>query len=380
MRELNLPKKFRPDYSESFREESGLMDAVQATEAQTEWLTVDNSSVGFRAAEESGVNGEIQDFLMQSGAIALYLDVRGALYPISPTALESLKCRCSVDGPGFKRLLNAEAAAVFSLFFSRIKESQTVLLVRRGLVYGFNSSRYIQMPAETVITSARCAAENRFGTTRFVSGLHSNLVTIANYELPDIADEFVEKYQEAVRSCAEASAEVMPTIEVITSDTGMHTASIRPCLMQDGRKLYFGGNVSIRHDSRSGEGIKDFGKEAETILAKLNEVPKAVKKLADTKITYGEECITNVIRRLNGSGSVLPLSLARSAVEDCRIIEENCGTISAYTVYLCLSSIPSMARDSGRYPFSSIILMEETVARALKFKWEEFDSPVCKKI
>ena len=368
---------FTPEWEKTFGDEDALLTAVRDTEAQSYWHEVSNKHVRVVGPDQVPDGGKIKEYLLDQGR-ALYFEIGENTVPMSPSAWEGLKCRCSIDGPALNKLTDQERADVFSLLMKKIKETTTTLLIRRGLIYGFFSGRYLKMPAETIIRSARKAAEARFGRTLFAGGYHSNLLTIAAYALPDYADALISAYQDAIAgSGGGESAEVIPMISVITSDTGTHTASIRPCFKEGKKELYFGGDVSIRHDARTGSGLADFSEEAAKIFAKFDEIPKMVKKLADRPIAYPKECMTNVIRKLNGSGSSLPLSLAKIAVNDCAIAAISCGQISAYTVYLFLSEIPSMAKDSGKYPFSSITRMEETVARALKLRWEDYDIPYC---
>ena len=370
---------FSPEWEMTFRDEETLLAAVRNTEAQSYWTEISNKHTRFAGPDEAPDNA-IKQYLRESGR-SLYMAVGQDNVPISPTALEMLKIRCGFVGPGLNKGTDQELAILFNLWMKYIKEPTTTLLIRRGLIYGFYSGKYLKMPAETVIKSARRAAEDRFGRTRLTHGYHSNLLTIASYELPDYADQLVDAYQDAIENSGGGeSAEVMPMISVITSDTGTHTASIRPCFKDGRREIYFGGDVSIKHDARYGTGLMDFTEEATKIFARFDEIPKTIKKLADHVIAYPRECMTNVIRKLNGSGSSLPLSLSRIAVENCDIHARSCGSISAYTVYLFLSEIPSMAKDSSRYPFSSITRMEETVARALKLNWDEFDTPYCTSI
>jgi hypothetical protein len=160
------------------------------------------------------------------------------------------------------------------------------------------------------------------------------------------------------------ASKLMPGIRFITSDTGVASAKVSALLLGGQYPIHIGGCIFVDHRHQSK--VSDFDAALDQLFAQFGDSIAKLKKLLEISLDYPVNAMTRVCKKL-----CMP---KKPVLEAIAMFEVSLGggTATAHDVFMAMQEI-MFTLKSENTPESKLILMEENMARALTFNWNEYD-------
>ena len=387
-----MEKRF-DDYEEVFSYESDLMAAVKEMEANSEWipgiprsslkvLPLDTPMFVPEAVAKYGLDLEVAMDTVDDTRSGTHLLVQyqDKVWCLRDTGRSSLYTSAGQIGPANANMVKAQA--YFDLADSMnigLKHSRgnALLLVRYGKLSALHSGAadgYSVMPIGELLATTKRMLNRRFGEPRFTDGMNSHAYTYANWELPEVQNTLVEKYQRALSKAVSRnhSTNWMPMVRFSSSDTATSSAILMPKLRPTGGGYAFNicKGIRVEHTIRTSGavyGLEKFADEAEGLYALFEDGAKMMEEMSQTQISNPVNCLVGICVQLK-----IPRRYADPAREEVETFTISTPRMSALDIYLSLAQIPAYAKDAGASQ-TKILELEETVAKILSMDMRDYD-------
>lgn len=300
----------------------------------------------------------------------LYLKYGEDSYMVRDTAVKSLTETAKISGSALGRIPTFDLAEVLNRCLKAAK-GDSIMLKRGDKVCACLSDSYKIMPISELINITEKVLTEKFGELKFVRGENNYTYTTALWELPEVQDELLDKYDASVKQHSRSLHEhnFMPAVRFLTSDIGMYAASLFPEFrMKNGAYVRINSGIKVEHKSGGGsDRLEVFESNAHTIFAKFCDLSKTMAAMANCCISYPLNALVGICKKAS-----IPKRLASDAYEE---IERFCaGGRSCYMDDIYLSIAGSVA-DAGMNGLSTQkqLALEESAAKILNYKWKDFD-------
>jgi hypothetical protein len=247
--------------------------------------------------------------------------------------------------------------------------AMALLLVRAQKVTSVHSGDekdYSILPIDELMLSLKTKLSARFTGNSFDSGYSDHSLTSATWSLPDQKDDLLGSYHKtlAAQGKSALAAKLMPGIRFSTSDTGVASAKVSALLMGLQYPIRIGGMVATEH--RHQAKVEDFEKDLDMLFAQFEDSVKQLEKLAATYLDHPVNTMTAVCKKLS-----MP---KKTALEAIAMFEMAYGgtAATAHDVYFAMQEIAFMLKADGTTE-SKMLLLEESMARALTLNWSQYD-------
>ena len=156
----------------------------------------------------------------------------------------------------------------------------------------------------------------------------------------------------------------MPGIRFITSDTGVASAKVSALLVGGQSPIHIGSCIFVDH--RHKKSVADFADKLDQLFAQFGDSVAKLQKLLEIPLDYPVNAMTRVCKKLS-----MP---KKAAVEAIAMYEMASGGASAtaHDVFMAMQEIPYILKTQNT-PQSKLLTVEENMARALLFRWSEYD-------
>ncbi len=300
--------------------------------------------------------------------LGLAMRVEGTLYPVRHTAYRSLLDRAKLRGSVLPKLSRPKLARTLNDCL-QVYSSDALVLIRDEKVAAALSGEpedYAVLPADELLEALQEKLDSRFPGNQFERGYWDHTLTCAAWTLPGQQDELLDTYQQALAARGKTGIEsrLIPAVQFLTSDVGVSSAKVSALLEGGKFPVYIGSCVAVDHRLRAT--IEDFSKGLDQLFAQFQDSVKKLEKLLQVYLDYPVNAMTRVCKKLN-----LPKKAALEAIHQFEVTYGG-GPATAHDVFMAMQEIPFLL-SCDHAPESKLLAVSESMARALTFRWEDYD-------
>ena len=374
-----MPQPYQDSYTVSFHSLADMMTyhAEQAKSSMWERTEVNNLCVE-PLDEDSPLYGDPSQFntTVSEDAVkdtarnlGLAIMTCGRLYPVRDTAYKSLVDRAKIYGTALPKLRRKILADTLNECLSLQKSAKALLLIRNqkvSAVHSGDEKDYSILPIDELMESLKAKLDENFPGSVFESGYSDHSLTSAAWSLPDQKDDLLGSYHKTLAAQGKAAlvAKLMPGIRFSTSDTGMASAKASALLIGLRYPIHIGGMVATEHRKQTKVG--DFQNDLDMLFAQFRNSVKHLEKLTAVFLDHPVNAMTAVCKKLS-----MPKKTALEAIAMFEMAYGG-GTASAHDVFMAMQEIMFMLKTENT-PESKMLLLEESMARALTLNWPHYD-------
>ena len=300
--------------------------------------------------------------------LGLAIRLKGQHYPVRDTAYKSLLDRAKVGGTALPKLKRQELANTLNACLSLYKD-MALLLIREqkvSAVHSGDEKDYSILPIDQLMEGIKTKLDERFPGNNFDSGYSDHALTSAAWSLPDQKDDLLGNYQKTLAAQGKSGlvAKLMPGIRFSTSDTGVASAKVSALLLGLRYPIHIGGMVATDHRGQSS--VAGFQSSLDMMFAQFEDSVARLEKLTAIFLDHPVNAMTAVCKKLS-----MP---KKAALEAIAMFEMAYGSsvATAHDVFMGMQEI-MFTLKSENTPENKMLLLEESMARALTLNWSQYD-------
>ena len=372
-------KPYADAFSSAFEEENAFLDFLRERDDRGEWTKRHTRDLRIlplgteNAPDAEPLPGYTQDDLREILAdtmenTRLLLKSKELVVPIRNCAIKTLLERAKISGSALNRLEKPVLARILNHCL-RIASGEALLRISDGklsAVHGGDSSDYAVLEMPELFGRTVRYLHDRFGGCSFVGGFYDHSTATAIWEITD--ETLVQSYQNALEQHDVPCGALKPAIRLSTSEVGISGANLYPTLYTGAQEGTIALGSPLKQEHRGEKTMKDFERLLDMLYSQYQFAIGNLAKLLDIEISNPVNCMLGVCKRIGVSKK-----LAYEAAEQFKA--QNGGVpCTAHDIYYGMSEIVFMVACSGASG-TKIVQAEETVARALSARWQEYDIP-----
>ena len=366
-------------FTSVFTEEKAFLDFLRERDDRGDWTKRHTRDLRIlplereNTPEAESLPGYTQDDLRAILAdtmenTRLLLKSKDLVVPIRNCAIKTLLERAKISGPALNRLEKPVLARILNHCL-RIASGEALLRIADGklsAVHGGDSSDYAVLEMPELFNRTIRYLNDHFSGCSFAGGFYDHSTATAVWELAD--ETLVQSYQNAREQHDVPYGPLKPAIRLSTSDVGVSGANLYPTLYTGGREatIVLGSPLKLEH--RGEKTIKDFERLLDMLYSQYQFAIGNLARLLDIEIGNPINCMLGICKRIG-----ISKKLAYEATEQFKAQngDEPC---TAHDIYYGMSEIVFMVACGGASG-TIIVQAEETIARALSVRWQEYDIP-----
>ena len=366
------------NYSTTFHSYSAMYDYHDEQAKKSQWLTCRVNELQVEPLDaSSSLYGNLSAFATGTSLdavkdtasnLGLAMQVGGNLYPLRMTAYKSLLDRAKIGGTALPKLSRSVLAEVLNACL-KLYSSSALLLIRDEKVSAVHSgdpADYSVLPVNELLGALKAKLDARFPGNEYECGYCDHSLVSASWRMPDQKEDLLGAYTKLLASQGKTAMadKLMPGIRFITSDTGVASAKVSALLVGGQHPIHIGGCIAVDH--RHQKKVGDFDLALDQLFAQFGDSIAKLQKLLEIHLDYPVNAMTRICKKLS-----LP---KKAAVEAIAMFEMayGGGTATAHDVFLAMQEIPFILK-AEKTPESKLLVVEENMARALTFKWSDYD-------
>ena len=311
-----------------------------------------------------------QDAIMDTiENLGLAIQIGGCFFPLRDTSYKSLLDRAKINGSALPKLSREKLADVINSCLALHKKDGALLLVRDekvAAVHSGDDKDYSILEIDQLLDGLRSKMDKRFPGNVFSSGYTDHSLTSASWTLPGQKEELLGAYEKLLEAGGHKSmaAKLMPGIRFTTSDTGMASAKVSALLMGHSYPIHIGGIVAVDH--RNKKQVPDFVDSLDMLFAQFGDSVARLSSLLSVQLEYPVNTMTAVCKTLK-----MPKKAAMEAISMFEMAYGN-RPATAHDVFIAMQEIPFILKTNGATE-SKLLVLQESMARALTLRWSEYD-------
>lgn len=366
------------NYSTTFSSYEAMFDYHEEQAKKSQWLTYRVDELQVEPLDASSpLYGNLSAFAPGTSLdavedtasnLGLAMQVGGNLYPLRMTAYKSLLDRAKIGGTALPKLSRNVLAEVLNECL-KLYSSSALLLIRDEKVSAVHSgdpADYSILPINELLGTLKAKLDARFPGNEYEGGYCDHSLVSASWKMPDQKEDLLGAYTKLLASQGKTAMadKLMPGIRFMTSDTGIASAKVSALLVGGQHPIHIGGCIAVDH--RHQKKVSDFDVALDQLFAQFGDSIAKLQKLLEIHLDYPVNAMTRICKKLS-----LP---KKAAVEAIAMFEMayGGGTATAHDVFLAMQEIPFILKAENT-PESKLLVVEENMARALTFKWSDYD-------
>lgn len=376
---MTSAKTYADTFSSAFEEENAFLNFIKERDERGGWTKKHIRDLRILPLEKGAIpevdplpgytSDDLQAILSDTMAnTQLMLKSKDLVLPIRSCAIKTLLERAKISGPALNRLEKPVLARILNHCL-RIASGEALLRISDGklsAVHGGDSSDYAILEMTELFGRTVRYLNANFSGCSFAGGFYDHSTATAIWEIAD--KSLVESYQDALEQHEVSYGELKPAIRLSTSDVGISGANLYPTLYTGGREATIALGSPLKLEHRGEKTMKDFERLLDMLYSQYQFAIGNLARLLDTEIRHPVNCMLGVCKRI-GVGK----KLAYEAAEQFKA--QNGDTpCTAHDIYYGMSEIVFMVTCGGAGG-TKIVQAEETVARALSVRWQDYDIP-----
>lgn len=249
------------------------------------------------------------------------------------------------------------------------KKDGALLLVRNekvAAVHSGDEKDYSILEIDQLLDGLRGKMDERFPGNSFTTGYTDHALTSATWTLPGQKEDLLGTYKRQLEAEGNKSlaSRLMPGIRFTTSDTGVASAKVSALLMGHSYPIHIGGIVAVDH--RNKKQVPDFINSLDQLFAQFGDSVDRLSSLLSVQLEYPVNTMTAVCKALK-----MPKKAALEAIAMFEMTYGNLPT-TAHDVFIAMQEIPFILKSGGASE-SKLLTLQESMARALTLRWNDYD-------
>lgn len=300
--------------------------------------------------------------------LGLAIQVGGRYFPLRDTAYKSLLDRARINGSALPKLARAKLAEVLNSCLELHKDS-ALLLIRDEKVsaaHSGDSRDYSILEIDQLLDGLQKKMDERFPGSVFEDGYFDHAISSASWKLPAQKEDLLSTYEKLLEAEGKKAlaAKLMPGIRFSTSDTGVASAKVSALLMGLQYPIHIGDIVAVEHRRQSK--VPDFVDSLDMLFAQFGDSVARLSGLLSVHLDNPVNAMTAVCKKL-----AMP---KKAALEAIAMFEAANGDspASAHDVFMAMQEILFNLKVGGASE-SKLLLLQESMARALTLRWSDYD-------
>lgn len=374
-----MPQAYQDSYTVNFHSFADMMTYHAEQAKYSQWEREEVTSLHVEPLDESSplfsditafAVGTSEDALKDTAKnLGLAIRLRGQHYPVRNTAYKSLLDRAKIGGNSLPKLRRQDFANTLNVCLATQKNAKALLLIRDqkvSAVHSGDEKDYSILSINELMEGIKCKLDERFPGSIFDSGYGDHALTSAAWSLPDQKDDLLGSYHKTLAAQGKAAlvAKLMPGIRFSTSDTGYASAKVSALLLGLRYPIHIGGMVATEHRDQTKVG--DFLSSLDMLFAQFEDSVARLEKLTTVFLDYPVNAMTAVCKKLS-----MPKKTALEAIAMFEMAYGG-GTATAHDIFMAMQEIMFMLKSENT-PESKMLLLEESMARALTLNWSHYD-------
>lgn len=375
---MNETMVYADSFFEEFAEERNFLSFLKNRKENTTWKKELSNTLRFEALVRDTAKTEaIVDTYNNMGKGDVLKDTLegtqlvlrdGEEYiPVRNCAIKTILERAKISGNALTKVEKNVFAKILNHCL-KVADGQALLKVsddKVSAIHGGDKSDYSILEMYELFTKTSDYLSDNFNDVKYAGGFYDHSIVTALWTL-DGNDELVETYKNLLAMHSVKCRDLKASVRLTSSDVGISGANLYPTLIADGKNIPLGSPLKLEH--KNGASIKDFEKKLSMLYSQYS---LAIGKLQDLIAITVKNPSNTMIGVMSKIG--IPKKYGIPALEKFNAIHGS-GFCTAHDIYYGLSEVIFIMQCSGESGVR-ITQMEETVARALNIKWQEYDIP-----
>lgn len=375
---MNETRVYADGFTKAFAEEEDFLSFLKNRQGQTEWRKEKSNRLRFEALIKDAVRTDelvdayraidkeevITDTL---DGTQLVLRTEDDCIPVRNCAIKTILERARISGNALSKVERPIFAKILN-YCLKVAPGQALLKVsddKVSAIHGGDKSDYSVLEMYELFTKTSDYLSANFVDAKYAGGFFEHSMVTALWTL-DGNDELVEAYLNLLDMHGIKCHDLKASVRLTSSDTGISGANLYPTLIADGKNIPLGSPLKLEH--KHGASMKDFENKLAMLYSQYDLAIGNLKKLITITIKNPANTMMGVMKKIG-----VPKKLAMEALEKFKAVHGS-GFCSAHDIYYGIAEVIFMMQCSGESGIR-ITQMEETVARALNVKWQDYDIP-----
>ena len=301
--------------------------------------------------------------------LGLAVKMDGKYYPVRTTAYKGLLDRAKLGGTSLPKLERKELARMLNACLQLYPNARALMLIRGQKISAAHSGDeldYSILRMDQLVEALTAHLDKEYPGSVFHGGYSDHAFTNAQWLLNGKREELLGAYEQTLIAQGKGAivSKLTPGIQFSSSDTGHASAKVSAMLLGGQHPIHIGGILAIEHRRQSK--IEDFEKELNLLFAQLGDSIARLEKLTKVYLDYPGNAMTRICKKLT-----MP---KKAALEAIAMFEMATGgaPATAYDIYMAMQEILFILKTDG-FPQGKLILLAESMARALTLRWSDYD-------
>lgn len=323
----------------------------------------------FLSSEEAYVDSmNCSDMGYQGSSQMMF--IKGELWPVGNSAVKSILERSGIRGDGWDKLRDFRPEYLSSVLNKLMESSKgfVCVLIQDDKVRAVNSGRYAICPATYVAEETERWIKNERPLAQFKTGYVSHEYAMWQIDLSAYTNEVLGQFP------ALASNNFTPGVQVYLSHTGKSSVSIRPCLMHDKAIFPLVGSIDCPHIAKGSASERTLQMKASVrnnfglIFQNMGKAMESIEKLDSIQIKNAYGAVLRVMKAVG-----FPKAQGMESAEQFQKIYPDVA--SAYDCFLAIVDAYSFVMRDFAKDQRKLFDAADSVGRAAKMKWTDYDIP-----
>lgn len=375
---MNETRVYADGFTKAFAEENDFLSFLKNRQGQTEWRKGQSNQLRFEALlRDSEQTDELVDAYRELDkeevitdtldGTQLVLRTEDSCIPVRNCAIKTILERARISGNALSKVDRQVFAKILN-YCLKVADGQALLKVsddKVSAIHGGDKSDYSVLDMYELFEKTSDYLTANFSDVQYAGGFFEHSMVTALWTLNGNS-ELLETYKNLLDMHGVTCREMTASVRLTSSDTGVSGANLYPTLLADGKNIPLGNPLKLEH--KHGASMKDFENKLEMLYSQYDLAIGNLKNLVSITIKNPVNAMMGVMKKIG-----IPKKLAMEALEKFKATHGG-GFCSAHDIYYGIAEVIFMMQCSGESGIK-ITLMEETVARALNVRWQDYDIP-----
>ena len=381
VKNMTEAKVFADNFSCIFRDPGDFFCFLKDREDNSEWLMSPSRDLRFSPLEKGSPAGNLfmqLNALNGSGDVlidtmentGLLMEVNGESYPVRSCALKSVLERARISGNALSKLKKSVFAEILNYCMGIATGDSLIKIAdaKVSAVHGGDPKDYAKMEMLDLFEHVFDYLNCEFPGHHFITAHFDHAMVTAIWRLDGQANQLMDTYKREVAAKGLDPNGIVPALRFSTSDVGMGGANLYPIFFRGSNNRIVPLGYPIKTEHRYGVDLDYFDKQLRLLYARFGDAIKAQMRLLDIEIRYPCTTLLGVLKKIGA-----PKKYSYDAADNFMAINGD-TPCTAYELYLQMSEVIFEAQCDGVAGIR-IAQLEETIARALRVAWSDFDRP-----
>ena len=375
---MNETKVYVDGYFQSFAGEGDFLSFLKSRKDKTTWKKEASNNLRFEAlvkdtarteaiAHDYRVMGKEEIIEDTLDGTQLVLRAGRECIPVRSCAIKTILERARISGNALSKVDRSVFAKILNHCL-KVADGQALLKVsdeKVSAVHGGDKSDYSILEMYELFTKTSDYLNENFDDVNYAGGFYDHSLSTAVWSL-DGNDELVKTYKELLALHSVKCHELKASVRLTTSDVGISGANLYPSLIVDGKNIPLGNPLKLEH--KNGATMKDFERKLSMLYSQYDLAIGKLENLIAVTVKNPSNTMIGVMSKIG-----IPKKYGVPALEKFNAIHGT-GFCTAHDIYYGIAEVVFLMQCAGESGVR-VTQMEETVARALNVKWQEFDIP-----